>query len=395
MKYDSRYYMNAAEGARMDISQLHRIEYEASPDVVVNVPGVVRLLGEHTVDADGMYLGLPYDRSMSVAMSARRDSSLRFFAADLNERKRTNLGNLKYKREDRWANYIKGALSAYLDGRPGTKGLNVSISGDIPQGLGLGSANALLCASVKAAATLSGAPLEPAALEQTAAEVMKHYFERPARSAEYSASLRAEASSLLLVDAYDARCERLDAIFSKAIVLLCDSKVPRPPVDDELRSRIQNCAKALATLGGGARGLRSYTIEDLDEFMGRMPEYVRRHATFFIEELQRIKDARESIVRKDLPALSRILNKSQAGLRNHYELSCPEIDWLVKRAIEIDGVLASRMVGKGFGGCTLTILLEDALPEYRKRLEEYERIFGFRPVVWEIKPWHGADANAD
>jgi galactokinase len=78
------------------------------------------------------------------------------------------------------------------------------------------------------------------------------------------------------------------------------------------------------------------------------------------------------------------MNKSQAGLRNNYEISCPEIDWLVKRALEIDGVLTSRMIGKGFGGCTLSVMRSAALPEYLSRLEEYERIFGFKPNALEI-----------
>ncbi len=373
----------------MDISQLHRNEYEASPDVISSVPGVLRLLGEHSIESDGLYLGLPYDRAITVAISARRDSSLRFYAADLNERKRTNLGNLKYKREDRWANYIKGALAIYLEGKTGAKGFNVTISGDIPQGLGLGSATALLCASVKAAAETSTASMEAADLERSAAEVMRSYFEKPTRPAEFSAGLRAAASSFCLVDARSNQATQIPFDLGNAVLLLTDSKVPRPPVDTELRVRAQNCAKALSMLGGNPKGLRAYGIDDLDEYMGLMPEHIRRHAAFFMEELSRIREAKDLLQKNELPGFARILNKSQAGLRNHYEVSCPEIDWLVKRAGEIDGIYGSRMVGKGFGGCTFTLLMPDAVPEYRKRLEEYERIFGFRPVAWEIKPWDG------
>ncbi|HRZ65894.1 MAG TPA: galactokinase, partial [Spirochaetia bacterium] len=90
-------------------------------------------------------------------------------------------------------------------------------------------------------------------------------------------------------------------------------------------------------------------------------------------------------VKGDAAAFGRTVNKSHSSLRNLYEVSCPEIDWLAKRATEIDGVLCSRLTGKGFGGCTLSVMSEAALAEYRKRLEDYERIFGFRPVVYETR----------
>jgi galactokinase len=79
------------------------------------------------------------------------------------------------------------------------------------------------------------------------------------------------------------------------------------------------------------------------------------------------------------------MNRSHEGLRDLYEVSCPEVDWLVKRALEIDGTLCSRMTGKGFGGCTITFIKRGAIEEYKKRLEEYERIFGFRPAIRETE----------
>ena len=91
----------------------------------------------------------------------------------------------------------------------------------------------------------------------------------------------------------------------------------------------------------------------------------------------------EALARQDAPAFGRIFNKSHASLRNHYEISCPEVDWLVKRSLEIDGILCSRMTGPGFGGCIFSVMRSDALDEYKKRLEEYERIFGFKAQIYE------------
>ncbi|MDR2135151.1 MAG: hypothetical protein LBO76_00890 [Treponema sp.] len=130
---------------------------------------------------------------------------------------------------------------------------------------------------------------------------------------------------------------------------------------------------------------RDFITTDLVEFMGNLPEEIRRRSMHVVQEILRVYDARDSLLRSDPAALSRIILHSHESLRDLYEVSCPEIDWLVKRAQEIEGVLASRMTGQGFGGCTYTILRDEAVGEYRNRLEDYERIFGFHPMVYPVK----------
>jgi galactokinase len=102
-----------------------------------------------------------------------------------------------------------------------------------------------------------------------------------------------------------------------------------------------------------------------------------------------VSEAEDAISRQDYVSFGKIINKSHASLRSLYEISCPEIDWLTKRALELDGVLCSRLVGQGFGGCTLTILKREEKETYINKLEEYERIFGFRPIVHEVSTGAG------
>jgi galactokinase len=389
LKYDSRNYMKMVDMTPMDIIQLHRIEYEAAPDFVVSAPGILKLIGEHTADVLGMFLAMPFNKRLSIAISGRRDSSIRFYAADLNERKRTNISNLKYKREDRWSNYIKGALAIRSMSGSLTRGFNITVLGDIPMDLGLGSASALGCAAVRLVCMATGASCDDEAVLKDVLAVDNLYFERPPRTADYLATIKARENSLLYVDMVSGLTTALPLPSGNAKFLLTDSKVPRPPEDNEILGRSQDCAKGLEFLGGATEGLREFNVGDLDEYMGVMPEHIRRHCMFVIEEMQRVTEAREAALHADLPQFVKALNRSQSGLRNHYEISCPEADWLVKRAMEIPGVHASRLTGKGFGGCIVTIIEENAFDEYRARLEEYERIFGFKPVVWEVEPGSG------
>jgi galactokinase len=103
-----------------------------------------------------------------------------------------------------------------------------------------------------------------------------------------------------------------------------------------------------------------------------------------------VLEAEEALRKKDLAAFGKLMNRSHESLRDLYEVSCPELDWLVKRAQETEGVYGSRLTGAGFGGCTITLIDEKAIPRYKEAILQYERIFGFRPEVYTCRPSGGA-----
>jgi galactokinase len=96
-------------------------------------------------------------------------------------------------------------------------------------------------------------------------------------------------------------------------------------------------------------------------------------------------DAKNYLLRGEIDSFSRLVYHSHESLRDLYEVSCPEIDWMVKRAQETEGVFGARMTGQGFGGCTYALVKKETISEYCSRIEDYERIFGFHPVVYEVK----------
>jgi galactokinase len=376
----------------LDIGPIHRKEYEldadrSEPVVVAEAPGRVHFLGEHGEPKAGLYLSAAIDRWVRVAVSLRKDNSLRFFAADLGERKRTTLVNLKYKREDRWANYIKVAIHVFADLGFPVKGLNFTISGDIPQQVGLASSSAIEVAAAVALRGFFQAPVNDKELLSRLAASQAIFFGKNTTPVDYLISLSAKKDQFLLVDEAALEVKKIKSPLSRFKILIMDSRVPRMGVDDELKLRRQDIKKGLDLLSQKRDGasFRDYASTDLVESMGNLPEEIRRRSMHIVQELRRVYDAEEALRRPDLPALSKIMLHSHESLRDLYEVSCPEIDWLVKRAQEIDGVLGSRMTGQGFGGCTYTVIREDAVEEYKKRLEDYERIFGFHPVIYEVR----------
>lgn len=371
--------------AMKDIVGIHQTEYDSPPACVASAPATVKFLGEHAAGAEGLVLAAAISFEMRVAVSLRKDSSLRFFASDMGERKRASLSTLKYKREDRWANNIKSIYDYFsrqydLQG----KGVNFTISGNVPQGLGLGITAAVNSAAALALKQLFGISLRNDEVAELAAKAQASFMEKPVPLHDYLAATAPGNRSLSIIDLRVPRRRSVQFLDERWNLVLTDSRVPRGSSEAELRQRLDDCHKCLSYVAPrGGRSVRDLRMSDLDDLMGTLPESIRRRCIHVVEENSRIAEAEDALSRQDAPAFGRVINKSHASLRNQYEISCPEVDWLVKRSLEIEGVLCSRMTGPGFGGCILSIMKSDALEEYRKRLEEYERIFGFKAQIHE------------
>jgi galactokinase len=380
----------------MDIGPIHRKEYELSDDrselvAVAEAPGRIHYMGEHGEPEAGLFLSSAIDRYARVAVSLRKDNSIRFFASDLSERKRTTLVNLKYKREDRWANYVKIAVHIFAELGYPVRGLNFTIAGDIPQQVGLASSSAIETAAAAALKGFFKASISDKEMVKRLTAAKTLFFEKNASPVDYLIALSAKKDQFLIVDEAKAEVKHIKSPITKYKLLIMDSRVPRFGVEEEINQRKLDIKKGLELLSGNKQGasFRDYATTDLVESMGNLPEEIRRRSMHIVQELRRIGDAEDSLRRLDLPLLSRLIYNSHESLRDLYEVSCPEIDWLVKRAQEIQGALGSRMTGQGFGGCTYTIIKENAVEEFKKRLEDYERIFGFHPVIYEVRPATG------
>jgi galactokinase len=218
------------------------------------------------------------------------------------------------------------------------------------------------------------------------------FFNGKSRMTDYLAMMNAKKDHFLIVDQETLEVVKIKNPFAKHKILIFDSRVPLIDVDNELKIRLNDLKTGLEILSQKKKGksLKDFTQDDLDELMGSLNEDVRRRCLFVMQERERIKIAAEALLAGDKDLFAKTLYHSHEGLRDLYEASCPETDWLVKRASEQNGVLGSRMTGKGFGGCVYIIIQNNVIEEYEKRMDDYERIFGFRPVVYEVKPAGGA-----
>jgi galactokinase len=313
-------------------------------------------------------------------MSRRTDNSLRFFAADVGERKKTTIANLKYKREDRWANYIKGVLYEFIQLGYVFKGLDITISGDIPQGIGLGSSAAVGIATALSLRELFSFKLADIQIVQAAYLSESAFIGKSERLSDQFCCSYAEENSAVFLDVRTLEYLNIPLDLSEYKLVITNSNVPVINTEEEIRERREECQECVTVLGtkNNVSSLRDYTHLDLEQSMGMLTESSRRLCLHVVEENERVLDGKKYLEQKDYPMFGRLMNRSHESLRDNFEVSCPELDWLVKRATEIDGCLGSRMAGPGFCGCTISLMREDIFEKYDERLEEYERIFGFQ-----------------
>ncbi len=369
------------------ISQ-HRAEYGVQPEVIAGAPGSFNLMGANTDFCDGLVIQTSIQHTVKVAVSKRSDNSLRFYSADLNERKRTTIANLKYKREDRWANYIKGVMFEFIQQGYPLSGMDVSVTGDIPQGVGLGSSAAVGIATALALEKLYGFNLEKIQMVQSAYLSESAFIGKTEKLTDQFTSLFNAKDSAVFLDIRSLNYATIPLDLGEYVFVVINSNIPVIPIEEEISEIINECQESVEKLKSKQIGtnLRDFSEMDLKSSMGILSESSRRLCMHIIEENKRVLEGKKILEKGDPLSFGRLMNRSHESLRDNFEVSSPELDWLVKRASELDGCAGSRMIGPGFYGCTVSLMKEGILDKLEERLEEYERIFGFHPEYFICSP---------
>ena len=375
----------------VSIGECHKSEYGCLPEAAASVPGRFHLLGEHIWFAGGATLSMAIDHRLSISISPRQDLGLRVYFATTGERKKVSPANLKYRREDRWVNSLKAVISAFVEHGENVPGLNISIQSEIPLNAGLGNSNAMKAGLALALGKLLSQgkkrKLSDKALISILEAANTKFLETHVHLADIFCAFHAKAGNCIKTNLGTRTFEYAAFPEKRYSVILVDTKVPRLSTQEGLASRVRECMNAYNLLRGSKDAPPDFSSMD-DGLLAEMPgisESVRRRATFILNEAQRVESAVQFLKANDFTAFSKAVIHSHEGLRDRFEISCPELDWIVKRALEFAApekpdLACARMTGRGFGGCAYAILPSDSADAFVSRLGEYERIFGFTPA---------------
>ncbi len=370
---------------------LHVQEYGSLPTVVASAPGKVGIFGDYTEFAQGVTLSAATSFRVWVSVSPRPDHVVKFFSREYNERKKAVATSMKYRKEDRWANLPKGVLAGFAALGVVLTGLDMVVCGDVPQSIGLGSSQALCLASALAFNEFFQTGLSPEALTKLAYQAENQFLGVTLGQSSGKTLINAVENHLFWYDS--RRGEGVNIPFPDTgwELAVINSRVP-PSSSESVRAAREACELCLKLLNDGKNGksLRDYSKSDLRDGVGTLPEAARRRSLHIIDELARLHEAVEFLKTHDMVSVGRLMHRSHESLRDLFEVSCPEIDWLVKRLQDVDGLVGARLTGEETGSSVLALGKPSAWGKFRTLAEEYERIFGFKAELTSFRPSSGA-----
>jgi galactokinase len=359
---------------------------------IVRAPGRVNLIGEHTDYNEGFVLPVAIDLEVRLALVPTGDSTVTLTRLDTGERRTIDVRALPAPGA-RWIDYVAGMAWSMAEAGLATQGFLGVLASTVPIGAGLSSSAALELASAWA---LSGgrppaaSAMDVARLAQRAENV--HVGVRCGLMDQF-ASACGQAGHALLLDCRSLEWRPVRLPGELALVVI-HTGVPRSLGASAYNERRAACERAVAAIAGREPQVRS--LRDVDERLlerhaARLDEEALRRARHVVAENRRVLAAVEALEGGDHAALGPLFSDSHASLRDLYEVSSPELDALVAIATRVPGVVASRMTGAGFGGCTVTLVQHDAVGRLRERVErDYPAASGRTPTTWVTSAADGA-----
>lgn len=341
-------------------------------------PGRVNLIGEHT-DYNGGHV-FPCAISLGTYAAARKrtDRVMRFFSVNFEKLGviSTSLDDLTPSKQAGWTNYPKGVVWAFAQkGHPIDCGFDMVIYGDIPNGSGLSSSASLEVLTGEMLRSFFG--MEDVLTNEDLAFIGQYseneYNGMKCGIMDQFASAMGKEGNAIFLDTNSMEFEYAPLNLAGMKLMVTNTNKKHSLVDSEYNLRREQCSRALADLQKklDVKTLGDLSIEEYEANKSLIEDEVcRRRAKHAVYENQRTIEAVAALKAGDVEHFGKLMNESHVSLRDDYETSCKEADILAEEAWKIPGVLGSRITGGGFGGCTVSIVKDEAVEEFQKKLGE-------------------------
>lgn len=362
--------------------------FGAAP-VLYRAPGRINLIGEHTDYNDGFVM--PTNTAVYTWLAAwpRQDRMIRIHSALFEETIAFDLDAIRPGGAPAWAEYAKGVAFVLQDEGHELRGADLLISGEIPLGGGMSSSASLEAVIATALLDCAGRQEDPMKLALMCQRAEHEFAGVPCGIMDQAVITCCPQGHAMKLD-----CRSLQPQFirlpQELCVLVVDTGVKHRLSDGGYEQRREECARAVAVLARHAPevdSLRAASLEMVERHAAEMGEKPYRRARHVVSEIQRVLDAEAALASADLAALGALLDASHASLRDDFEVSCAELDFLAETASGTPGVLGARMVGGGFGGCVITLIEPARLEPARESiLGRYTDYSGKEPWNHLVQP---------
>lgn len=366
------------------ISQ-HKKEFEELPQVIVEVPGTCTLMGSYADACKGWSVVGTDISTLFVAISQRDDQMVRLTNATLNDRKRFSLSNIKFRKEDRWGNYIKGVIGILAADGVALTGMNVTVEGPLLVSDNQMVSSAIAMGVCMALNELLDLKMSFSSIIRVIYQANTTFNNELCKISDLLTMLNGKRGKVLFFDLQHLTFQELSFPFTDAseeyVALIVDSKISPNAMREEIASKRRAIEVAFSRLKELKPGgfIRDFPEGDLSARVVPLDEDSRHICEYILMESRLTRDSALLLNEKDAIPYGKVMVRIQTGLRDLLEVSCPEVDWLTKRSSELTGCLGAVLITNGFSGNVMILLSKQALPSYISRLEDYEHIFGFHP----------------
>ena len=376
-----------------------RVEYRAqfarAPEVITRAPGRVNIIGEHTDYNHGFVLPMAIEHETAILACPRADLTLNAYAANLKRTAEADLRRCVRDPREGWMDYVVGVAHELAKlGKP-LCGADLMIIGDVPIGCGLSSSASLEMAALCLFEALGGFEVEGAEAPRLGQRVENLFLGLSTGIMDQFISRLGKRGHALFLDCRSFDYELIPVAFPGAKFVIANTCLARGLASSKYNERVAECKQAVQgmrdALGKEGTHLRDFTMDDLLATRARLSDVAFRRARHVISENVRTKAACEAMRAGDPAALGRLMNGSNASLRDDYEVTCPELDAMTEIARSLPGCHGARMTGAGFGGCTINLVQSEAVPSFAEKLmAEYTRRTGITGQVFISLPSDGA-----
>lgn len=355
-------------------------------------PGRINIIGEHTDYNEGFVLPAAVDKEICLLISPSDSEYFSIYSKDQNEVVQFTLANYK-EVETTWARYLIGVIDELVKKGFSIKPVNILFSGDIPLGAGMSSSAALECATVLALDSLFDLALDRWDRVKIAQAAENNFVGVKCGIMDQFASVFSEKDSALRLDCRTLEFTRHPFTSQSHSFILVDSMVKHSLATTAYNTRRMECeagVKIFRMENPDIKSLRDVTEKMLTEKESILDPTIFKRCKFVVKENERVDQTTQALENNDLKAVGELLYASHFGLQNDYEVSCEELDFLVATARNLDYVAGSRMMGGGFGGCTINLVETSQVNSFENEVKmAFKTKYNKEPNIYTVNTADG------
>lgn len=382
------------------ITTYYRKTFGHTPAHIARAPGRVNLLGEHVDYNDGFVLPAAIDRATYVAFSPTNARHSTIVAMDFDQQTSFSRESLPRKKQadgsplPEWGLYPAGVMWALVEEKLPVMSMNAVFASDVPRGSGLSSSASIEMAFLLAWQLLGDWTLPPMQRALLGQKAENQYVGVNCGIMDQFASACGVTNKLLLLDCRSLEWKTVPLPKDVSIVI-ADTTVRRKLIAGEYNKRRLACEQAVRLLQKDLpeiRSLRDVELKDFNRLAKKLPVLVRKRARHVVEEIARSNQAQALLEANDIRSFGKLMNECHASLRDLYEVSCPELDAMVRIAQATQGCIGARLTGAGFGGCTVNLVANKDVKGFVQALGKgYEAETGLQAGIYVTHASSGAE----